>query len=169
MKKSSFKDVDSLYKIIDINNECIISKDNNIYYKTYIYEIESIILLDLSDDIVENIINQYNEFLRQLNNDLKILVINKEYNIKEYFMNTINNELINKDMYKDYMNDMEEILNREKIFDTFFYIIISIKNDNVENVENSFEILERIGCKVKKIKGKEEIINILNKSINKEW
>ena len=75
-------------------------------------------------------------------------------------------------MYREYIEDMENKFKKEKIFDTFFYIIVSIKEKDslkVENVDNSLNILEKIGCKVERLKSKNMLVKILNKSINKEW
>ena len=172
IKKSTFKDINEVYNIVEIKDECIIVLENGNYVSKYIYEIKPIILLDLCDSQKENIIICYKEFLRQVNFRFQVLIINKEYNLKEYLDEIINNELKGLELYNNYILDMENKFKKESIFESFYYIIISSNKDNsfkVDNVENSLKILEKIGCKVEKVKNRNALINILNKSINKEW
>lgn len=171
IKKSTFKDINEVYNIVEIKDECIIVLENGNYVSKYIYEIKPIILLDLCDSQKENIIICYKEFLRQVNFRFQVLIINKEYNLKEYLDEIINNELKGLELYNNYILDMENKFKKESIFESFYYIIISSNKDNsfkVDNVENSLKILEKIGCKVEKVKNRNALINILNKSINKE-
>lgn len=147
------------------------TKEQNSLYKVFIYKIEPIILLDLSEDIKENIVLQYKEFLRQVNFDFQILIINKEYDLKKYFTNMSKTHAQNMKLYNEYILDMELKFKKESIFETYYYLIVSIKDNqylNVENVDNTINILTKIGCKVKRIIRKEEICNILNMCINKE-
>lgn len=170
--KNNFKDINEIYNVIEITNEYIVKKENNNYIKVYIYEVKPIILLDLSDDVKEKTVIEYKEFLRQINFDFQILVINKELNFNDYMREILNNNLCDMQIYNKYVKDMELKFKNENIFDTIFYIIVKIKNNQfikVENVDNSLAILEKIGCKVKRIKDKESLAKILNSSINKEW
>lgn len=169
--KKKFKDINEIYNIVKVEEECIVTKESNNYLKVYIYEVEPIILLDLSDEVKEKIVVEYKEFLRQINFDFQILVINKEIDFNSYMKMIKNNEIDNK-IYNEYIKDMELKFRNENIFDTIFYIIVKIKDNQfftVENVDNSFKILEKIGCKVKRIKDKKVLEKILNSSINKEW
>ena len=74
--KSKFRDINEIFNVVQITEEYIIIKENNEYLKVYIYEVEPIILLDLNESTMENIILQYKEFLRQINFDFQVLVIN---------------------------------------------------------------------------------------------
>ena len=82
--KSKFRDINEIFNVVQITDEYILTKENNEYLKVYIYEVEPIILLDLNESTMENIILQYKEFLRQINFDFQVLVINKEISFKEY-------------------------------------------------------------------------------------
>ena len=67
---------------------------------------------------------------------------------------------------------MEIKFKNENIFETVYYIIVKIKDNNmlnVDTVDNSIKILNKIGCKVNRIIDKNKLTKILNNSINKEW
>lgn len=114
---------------------------------------------------------QYKEFLRQVNFDFQILIINKEYDLKKYFNSIPKNDIQNSKLYNDYILDMELKFKKENIFETYFYMIVSLEDNqylNVDNVDNTIKILNKIGCKVNRVLEKEKICNILNMAINKE-
>lgn len=172
MASNKFKDINEIYNVVQITEEYIVTKENNNYSKVYIYEIKPIILLDMSDDVKEKIILEYKEFLRQINFDFQILVINKEVKFSDYMKVFLDNNLCDSKIYNEYVKDMELKFKNENIFDTIFYIIVKINDSQylkVENVDNSFKILDKIGCKVKRINNKEVLEKVLNCSINKEW
>lgn len=170
--KSKFRDINEIFNVVQITDEYILTKENNEYLKVYIYEVEPIILLDLNESTMENIILQYKEFLRQINFDFQVLVINKEISFKEYIKKVFNDELNRTKIYSSYINDMEIKFKNENIFETVYYIIVKIKDNNmlnVDTVDNSIKILNKIGCKVNRIIDKNKLTKILNNSINKEW
>lgn len=170
--KSKFRDINEIFNVVQITDEYIITKENNEYLKVYIYEVEPIILLDLNESTMENIILQYKEFLRQINFDFQVLVINKEISFKEYIKKVFNDKLNSTKIYSSYINDMEIKFKNENIFETVYYIIVKIKDNNmlnVDTVDNSIKILNKIGCKVNRIIDKNKLTKILNNSINKEW
>lgn len=170
--KSKFRDINEIFNVVQITDEYILTKENNEYLKVYIYEVEPIILLDLNESTMENIILQYKEFLRQINFDFQVLVINKEISFKEYIKKVFNDELNRTKIYSSYINDMEIKFKNENIFETVYYIIVKIKDNNmlnVDTVDNSIKILSKIGCKVNRIIDKNKLTKILNNSINKEW
>ena len=170
--KSKFRDINEIFNVVQITDEYILTKENNEYLKVYIYEVEPIILLDLNESTMENIILQYKEFLRQINFDFQVLVINKEISFKEYIKKVFNDKLNRTKIYSSYINDMEIKFKNENIFETVYYIIVKIKDNNVLNVDtvdNSIKILSKIGCKVNRIIDKNKLTKILNNSINKEW
>lgn len=170
--KSKFRDINEIFNVVQITDEYILTKENNEYLKVYIYEVEPIILLDLNESTMENIILQYKEFLRQINFDFQVLVINKEISFKEYIKKVFNDKLNSTKIYSSYINDMEIKFKNENIFETVYYIIVKIKDNNmlnVDTVDNSIKILSKIGCKVNRIIDKNKLTKILNNSINKEW
>ena len=170
--KSKFRDINEIFNVVQITDEYILTKENNEYLKVYIYEVEPIILLDLNESTMENIILQYKEFLRQINFDFQVLVINKEISFKEYIKKVFNDKLNSTKIYSSYINDMEIKFKNENIFETVYYIIVKIKDNNmlnVDTVDNSIKILNKIGCKVNRIIDKNKLTKILNNSINKEW
>jgi hypothetical protein len=170
LKKSKYKDIKEIYNIINIKDGSISIKEGNMCSKILIYEVKPLILLDLSENIKENITIQYKEFLRQINFDFQILITNRKYNYNNYLENIKQYTMKNNNLYENYVLDMEEKIKKESIFETLFYIVVSIKETQsltVENVDNTLLILDKIGCKVEKILEEEKIYDVLNFSINK--
>lgn len=168
---NKFKDIKEVYNIVAVKDDSIVIKENNYMYNVYIYEVIPIILLDLSDDTKEILISKYKEFLRQVNFDFQVLIMNRKYNTKKYFDSLRTDNINNSQLYNNYILDMENKLNNENIFETYFYIIVSLKHDDYikgDNVDNSVKILNKIGCNVERIKNRKRLIDILNMSINKE-
>ena len=73
-----FADIESVYNIIDIKDEYILSKEGDKLNRIYIYEIDPIPIINISQDIQNNISNTYTTFLREINVDFQVLVINKK-------------------------------------------------------------------------------------------
>lgn len=142
-------------------------------YFVYIYEIKPTTLLDISENVKEKLFNIYKEFFRQVNFDFKILTLNRKLDCDEYInklkYDVINNSKSNNDLKIKYLDELRLKLSNENIHNNIHYIIVSNEGNNfkVENVNNSLKILERMGCNVKKINGKENIANILQICINK--
>jgi len=173
---NKFKDIKEIYKIISVNNEYIITKSDNKLYKKYIYEVIPVTLLDFSVEVQNSIYMIYNEFLREMNLDLQIYISNKKMNIENY-IDDLKNNIINQDkegikiFLTRYLNDMQDKLNIENIYITRYYIVITLVQNNEQNIEeidNVMKKLNKLGCIVNRIVGIRNIEKILYESINKE-
>lgn len=152
------------------------TKNDNKLYKKYVYEIIPVTLLDFSIEVQNSIYTVYNEFLREMNLDLQIYISNKKMNIENYIKN-LNNSILkeNNEKFKNFLNhyleDIKEKLNYERIYITKYYIIVSLdkKSDqNIEEIDNVFKKLNKLGCIVNRISKRKDFVNILYESINKE-
>lgn len=117
--------------------------------------------------------NIYKEFLTQLNFNFKILTLNRKFNSKEY-INSLREKILggfstNIKLKEEYLRELKLKIDTENMHKSLYYIVVygNSHNFNVENVDYSLKILERMGCTVKKIKGQKNISHILHMCINK--
>lgn len=152
-----------MYNILDITEEYILSKENDNILKVYIYEIDPIPIINISEDTQKNILNSYVTFLREINIDFQILVINKKLNIENMFQNN-NNEIYNK-----YLENMRIKIKEDKIFCAKYYIVVSLKKqNNIDELDKAIGLLKNCGCNVSRLKNKKDIEELLYECINKE-
>lgn len=177
LKTKKFKDISSIYKFTEVTDEYILSKKGNLNYKIVIYSVEPVVMLDYSKDTKNEILTNYTEVLKELDIGFQILVINKKIDIARYIENTkeLNIKSISKNkmnaFYEEYMNDLEELLNKANIYETKYYLVFSIditKEKELENIENSILRLNKIGCYISRLKGVDNIKRMLYECINKE-
>lgn len=175
-KIQRFKDIKEIYKIYGINDEYIIVKGENKTYKKYIYEIMPVTLLDFSIEVQNSIYMIYNEFLREMDLNLQIYISNKKMNTESYIKN-LNDSILreNNEKFKifltNYLDDLKEKLNYERIYITKYYIVVSLdrkSEQNIEEIDNVFKKLNKLGCIVNRISKRKDFVNILYESINKE-
>lgn len=172
LREKSFKDINKLYGDFKIK-DCIYFKKDNVNIKSYIYKIEPIIMLNLSNERKNEIINKYIEFLREIDLKIKIFIINKQFNIKKYIEENIekpkeNNDIL-RNIYKVYIDNMEKKLTEEKMYNTEYYIVISVEENKNLDFENSIYKLDDIGCKVKKVTNEDELRKFVYECINKKY
>jgi len=172
---SKYKDINKLYNIIQIEDEYILVNYKGIDTKIYIYKIEPIVMLGLSENEKENILTVYKEFFKQINFDFQILILNSKLNVDKYIEKLIAKTNIyqveNIDLKNKYINDIKQKLLREKIYESDYYIIISLSyNSNLDiySIDNVIKKLNKIGCNTKKIFGKNKLEKIMYRCINKE-
>lgn len=172
MKK--YKDITKLYNIKSIEDEYIFVNYKGLDTKIYIYKIEPIVMLGLSEEEKENILMVYKELLRQVNFDFQILMINSKLNIDKYIQNIISRTNISKieniELKNKYIKDIKEKLIKENIYEKDYYIIISISYNtccNISSIDNVIKKLNKIGCTTKKVSGKNNLKKLLYKCINK--
>ncbi|MEG0872538.1 MAG: hypothetical protein RSE00_01560 [Clostridia bacterium] len=168
--------MEDIFNSIKIEEGGILYKSKGVTNKAYIYAITPITMLDLSIDVTNSILTTYMEFLRELNVDFQILVMNKKLDISLYkkeYMKPIalskNSKLT--EVYKKYTADTLEKLKGENIFTTTYYIIVSQdveKEFCLEEIDITMFKLKNIGCGIKRIIEDLEIEAILYRSINKE-
>lgn len=157
-------DIESVYDIIDIKDEYILSKENDKLLKIYIYEIDPIPILNISEDIKNNISNSYITFLREINIDFQILVINKKLSLEKFF----NIDNLN-DKYDKYLKDMRVQLKEDKIFYAKYYLIVALKKqENIEDIDKIVGLLKNCGCNINRINNRDDIQDLLYECINKE-
>ena len=88
-----YNNIKQLYNITSVADKYIFVKERDVMKKVYLYEIEPVTFLNFSIDIQSNILNLYNEFLRELNLNFQIYISNKKVNIQNYIHH---NNVINK-------------------------------------------------------------------------
>ncbi len=154
----------------------ILAKDREKTKKIYIYEIEPVTFLNFSMDVQSNILNLYNELLRELNFEFQIFISNKKINVDNYIKNLT--KIINQNARKSYVNLMNSYiesiskeLENQMIYTTKYYIVISLDREDEYDITQIDEIIKKlnyVGCNTKRIKSKEDIQNILYENLNKE-
>lgn len=169
MKK--FKNIDELYKITKISNDCFYTKLNKKDERVYIFKIEPVILLDLAENIKLNMVEKYKEFLRELTFNIQILVVSKKLNLDLYIKKHLTcNKNIPRDMYIRYVEELKKEIYEENIFESNIYIIVSEtvqEKSKIEEITRVIYKLEELGCKVERVLKKEEIKEIIYNSLNK--
>ena len=131
------------------------------------------------------IINSYVTFLREINIDFQILLINKKLNIENIFnSDKFNNEKyrnyledmriklkdkFNNEKYRNYLEDMRIKLKEDKIIYTKYFIVVSLnKQEDIEDIDKSIFLLKNCGCNVYRLNKKRDIEEMLYECINKE-
>lgn len=172
---NKYKDITKLYNITEILDEYILVNYKGLDTKIYIYKIEPIVMLGLSKMEKENILTVYKELLKQVNFDFQILMLNSKLNIDKYIKNLISKTNISKientNLKNKYIKDIKEKLLKEKIYETDYYIAISLSFDTnlkINDVDNVINKLRKIGCTVKRIYGKNILQDLMYRCINKE-
>lgn len=111
------------------------------------------------------IINSYITFLREINIDFQILLINKKLNIENIF----NSDKLNNEKYGHYLEDMRLKLKEDKIIYTRYFIVVSLnKQEDIEDIDKSIFLLKNCGCNVSRLNKKRDIEEMLYECINKE-
>lgn len=171
-----YDNINNLFNLIDVADTYILLKDKDKIKKVYIYEIEPVTFLNFSMDVQSNILNLYNEFLRELNFEFQIFISNKKINTESYIKNL--EKIVNNNARKNYVNLMNnylqsisEELENEIIYTTKYYIVISFERDyeyDLSEIDSVIKKLDYVGCNTRRLKNKCDIKNILYESINKE-
>ena len=160
-----FNDIESIYQILDITDEYILSKENEQQRRLYIYEIDPIPIINITDDMQSKIVNSYITFLREINIDFQILLINKKLNIENIF----NSDKLNSEKYGHYLEDMRLKLKEDKIIYTRYFIVVSLnKQEDIDDIDKSIFLLKNCGCNVSRLNKKRDIEEMLYECINKE-
>lgn len=121
-------------------------------------------IINISQDIQNNISNTYTTFLREINVDFQVLVINKKISLNNFF-NSKNSSINNE----KYLHDMRVKIRDDKIFYAKYYLIVALKKqEQIEDIDKIIYILKNCGCDVTRIKDKTKIENFLYECINKE-
>jgi len=159
-----------------VTDTYILAKDGEKVKKIYIYEIEPVTFLNFSMDVQSNILNLYNELLRELNFEFQIFISNKKINVENYINNLT--KIINQDARQSYVNLMngyiESIskeLENQIIYTTKYYIVISLDREcqyDITQIDEIIKKLDYVGCNTKRIKSKNDLQNILYENLNKE-
>lgn len=168
---NNFKNIEELYKITSISDSYFNTKLNKKDERVYIFKITPLLFLDLSENVKLNLVEKYKEFLRELNFNIQILLLNKKLNLKTYIEKYFKyNENISKSMYDKYISELEKEIESENIYETNMYIIVSDilqEKTKIEEITRVILKLEELGCKVTKVTSKEEITKVLYSSLNK--
>jgi|GEM_PF-3010453 len=169
-KNNIYEDIYKVYDVVDINDNCILTKKNNVLKQIHIYKVEPITILNITESITANIITLYTEFLRSMNYDFQIYIENCQVNINNYFENIIiDDENINKNkLAKIYKSELETSLNENNIYICNYYIVIAIEEENdLNDINKNIYSLSKIGVSIEKLQGKEKLDNFLYSKSNK--
>lgn len=172
MKK--YKDITKLYNIKCIDEEYILVNYKGLDTKVYIYKIQPIVMLGLSENEKENILTVYKELLRQVSFDFQILILNSKLDVDSYINTYIYqndfSQIENMQLKNKYIQDIKEKLIKENIYEIDYYIVISVvynMNININSIDNVIKKLDKVGCVTTKVCGKKKLRDLLYKCINK--
>ena len=84
LKENKYKSIYDVFGNYEIKEDYIYVKDKVNYYSVYIYKINPLVLLDTFDEIKENIVLKYKEFLRQVNFEFQTIILNQKYCYENY-------------------------------------------------------------------------------------
>lgn len=113
----------------------------------------------------KTISNAYTTFLREIDIDFQILVINKQLNIE----NILNNTDGYSQEYERYLEDMRVKIKEDKIFYTKYYLVVALtKQDDITEIDKTVNLLKNCGCGVVRLNQKRDIEELLYECINKE-
>lgn len=175
---NKYQDIKKIFPIQGITQEYILINDKGNHLKVLIYKIEPIVMLGLSQTEKENIVMVYKELLRQVNFDFQIIMLNSKLNIDQYIEQLIKKmdiaKIKNISLKNKYVEDIKSKLLKENIYETDYYIAISISgntNLDIYAIDNVIKKLERIGCATKRIYGRNKLQDLLYRGIHKqlEW
>ena len=171
-----YESINKLFNLIDITDSYILVKNKEKTKKIYVYEIEPVTFLNFSMNVQSNILNLYNEFLRELNLEFQIFISNKKINVENYIRNL--SKLIEKsdkkayvDLMNNYLLSISKELENEMIYTTKYYIVISFERESIydiSQIDNIIQKLDNVGCNTKRINKKAELKKLLYESLNKE-
>ena len=170
LKENKYKSIYDVFGNYEIKEDYIYVKDKVNYYSVYIYKINPLVLLDTFDQIKENIVLKYKEFLRQVNFEFQTIILNQKYCYENYIDYLNHTEFEKNSFFYNYTIYMKELFENQNIYETSFYMVIKIadnQNIDAENVDNTLNILNSIGCNIEKLSNN-DIYNFLNIVINKE-
>ena len=98
-------------------------------------------------NVQSNILNLYNEFLRELNFEFQIFISNKKINVENYIKNL--SKLIEKsdkkayvDLMNNYLLSISKELENEMIYTTKYYIVISFERENIYDISQIDNIIQ---------------------------
>lgn len=168
--KNIYADISTLYDIIDINDNCILIKQQNIIKQVHIYKVEPVMILNIRESISKNVITSYTEFLRGMNHDFQIYIENTKVNINNYFNNiNLDDTNINKNkLAQIYKLELEKTLNENNIYIFNYYIVLLTENnENIEEINKGIYNLCKTGVSIEKLQGRDNLDSFIYSKINK--
>lgn len=170
MKK--YKEIADIYPIKSINDECIIIQNKKEWVKIVIFEIIPVSLLHLTDEVKKNIETIYEEFLRRCHYSMHWIVKNQKFNVdkylEDYHIEEKSSNNFKSRLKEIYLREMKEKLEKENIYETFFYLLIPCKIDEpISKILQIVEKLDELGCQINLLQGKIKIQQFLYENIHK--
>ncbi len=171
--KFKYQNIYELYNIKEIANDYVLVKRKKNLEKLYIFEVRPMTILDNSLYIKEEIIDLYLQFLQEIKSNFQICISNKKMDVEKYIEKYYPLESIaeNNDIYNLYKERLKEELQKEEIYESKMYIVVSIdlkSNDCIDEVKNTISKLNKIGCKTKQIENVNNLKELLYGFLNKE-
>lgn len=161
-----------MFPISHISDHIVIGKEKEEKH-IYIYQIFPVTLLEMSVPTQQNIISIYTQILREFTIPIQILVSNKRLEVENYLSTyfsstTVFSSKILNLIYREYVNDMRKKLQEENIYESKYYISITVcpQQDMLE-IERILYKLEKIGCRLEKIKNAMQLKKLLYEMIHK--
>ncbi len=112
------------------------------------------------------------EFLKNINYNFQIIVQNRKLNTEKYIRSlnkNINNNCKNFSLKNEYLNDVKNKIESENINVQDFYFAFKFENKiDSKGFISKLKHIENIGSKMSLVTGKNNILSIINRGINKE-
>lgn len=160
--KSNISDIESLYNIKTIYEDYYINNENKI---VIMFEIDPIVITNLTKDIEELIYTIYSEFLKSINNDFKIYIKNDNYKVKQI---KEENNSFKSELKNEYINNLKFLIKENDVFLKKYYIIITTNDlKEIKDVEKQIYTLNNIGLNVKRISNINKIKELIKESVNR--
>ena len=161
-----YSDITSVYEILEINDEYTTIKVKNEKNYLYFFRFNPVLALKKDDRYLEDVLNRYEEFLRNLNIEFEIYIINEKIRHEDFFYINMNYEdERKKEMHEKYEIDLQGLINNSHIYIQKFFVIFFSKS-KVENVGKYIEIFNESDVKCEMIRSKREIERIIMKGVD---
>lgn len=160
-----FFDITNIYEIISIGNGYFEIIIGNKKFYVYPFKIKPVILLSKNDKYIFELLNKYEEFLRNIDLNFQILITSREMQSRDFFSLKKENFSYEKAKFmEEYSKNLDEMLNGKDILSYDYYIIIT-SIYIIKDEEKYIRPLEEAGIDVEKISKKEEIEKIIMEGV----
>ena len=157
------ENIEKLYNIKTIFENHYVNSENKI---VVIYEVTPVVITENITETQEKICSIYLEFLKTMNFDFKIYIENDYFKVDK---KEIKNDNSYKDnLKKEYLNNLEKLIDKDKVYVKKFYMIVTLNNINeFEELNRHISLLKSIGIEINMLNTKEKIKHIIFKSFNR--
>jgi len=171
INKINMRNIQDLYGIKSITENGQINL-NDKYVSIYKIDPASIIACD--EETKHKIYQAYTTCIRGLPDTTQIIISREKADFDEQIqmykirMKEIENEKL-KFAIQKYIEYLEQISNANKLYKTRHYLVVeNMKTNEAYDIINMFSNLQEFGIRVSQVKSKEQVENILRRSMLKE-